>query len=44
MASTMEHQAPRNSHKQTRLSSILWWVALIVCLGCLLGLNTLLDP
>lgn len=40
----MEHQAPQNSRKQDTRSSILWWVALIVCLSCLLGLNTLLDP
>lgn len=40
----MEHQAPRDNRRQHTLSSILWWVALIVCLGCLLGLNTLLDP
>jgi hypothetical protein len=40
----MQHQAPRTGHKRNKISSILWWVALIVCLSCLLGLNTLLDP
>lgn len=40
----MEHHASRNSRKQHTITSVLWWVALIVCLGCLLGLNTLLDP
>ncbi|HRO98684.1 MAG TPA: hypothetical protein PLN54_04565 [Flavobacteriales bacterium] len=40
----MEHQAPRTNRKQNSTASILWWVALIVCLGCLLGLNSFLDP
>lgn len=28
----------------TPISTIICWVALILCMSCLLGLNTLLDP
>lgn len=44
IAITMENQVPRNGRKQASHASILWWIALIVCLSCLLGLHTLLDP
>ncbi len=26
------------------VATIIWWAALILCMSCLLGLNTLLDP
>jgi len=38
-----DRHAERPGRRET-LTSILWWAALILSMGSLLGLNTLLDP